>query len=112
MEEIKTAINHVVRLPEYIPLFLNGGWTNNNGSFIPWFSLKPAYLDKVDASVRIETYFAERVRNETPAIEIEPLMANILDDMNQRVMPEVRRNYYNAFILGDVQALKDFWGIV
>ncbi|NBV35246.1 MAG: hypothetical protein EBR81_16005, partial [Proteobacteria bacterium] len=63
----------------------------------------------VDASERIETYFDQRKNNETPAIEIEPLVTSILDDVNQRVMPGVRRNYYYAFIRGDVQALRDFW---
>jgi len=110
LNEIKTAIDNVVRLPKYIPLFLSGGWRmGTDGSFIPWFSLKPAYLDKVDASERIETYFDQRKNNETPAIEIEPLVTSILDDVNQRVMPGVRRNYYYAFISGDVQALRDFW---
>jgi len=109
LKEIKTAIHHVVRLPKYTPLFLKGGRPNEHGSFIPYFPLKPAYLDKVDASERIETYFAQRVNNETQAIEIEPLVTRILDDVNERVMPGVGRNYYNAFILGDVQALKDIF---
>jgi len=109
LEEIKTAIHHVVRLPKYTPLFLKGGRTNGYGSFIPYFPLKPAYLDKVDASERIETYFAQRVRKETQAGEIEPLVTRILDDVNVRVMPGVGRDYYYALISGDVQAVRDIF---
>ena len=101
--KITESINHVIRLPKYNNLFFKGEYQTTDGFYLPYFPLKRAYLNTVNADEMIEEHWDKCVRDGyTP---IDELVSQILDKVKANVLPGVKQSFYNAWIAADRQTL-------